>query len=128
MSLFALAPLVLSAAALPSLRPGAEPIDSHWALVSRTSDGDCDLTVTGNGQIYLFTVNGMEAGSPAHYRVSNGDMQPIDWRFTSDSSGSFSRYYMPFRWHRRGGTVTVSVTGESCAMSSSFQWRPWGAN
>lgn len=127
MSLLALAPLALSAAALPSLRASAEPIDAHWALVSRTRDGDCDLTVTGNGQVYLFTVNGMEAGSSARYRVSNGDMKPIDWRVSSDSSGSFSRYYMPFRWHRRGGTVTVSVTSEGCAMTSTFQWQRAGS-
>jgi hypothetical protein len=126
MSLFALAPLALSAAAMPPLRPSAEPVDSQWEVVGSTRDGDCALTVTGNGRIFLLSVSGMDAGSPARYQVSNGDMKPLNWRVTSDSSGSFARYYLPFRWHRPGGTVTVSVTSESCTMSSSFQWRVTG--
>jgi hypothetical protein len=122
MPLFALAPLAFSAAIMPSLHPSVEPIDSHWAVIDRVSQDGCDLTVTGDGKVYLVTVTGMKPNMPARYLVANGDMKPINWRVNSDSSGSFARYYMPFRWHRPGGTVTVSVTSESCAISSSFEW------
>jgi len=126
MPLLTLATIMLTAAAMPPLRAAAGPIDSNWAVVDRTREGDCGLTVTGNGKIYLITVTGMDANAPARYLVRNGDMKPVNWRVTSDSTGSFARYYMPFRWHRDGGTVTVSVSSDSCAISSSFAWRKAG--
>ncbi|MGE3692831.1 MAG: hypothetical protein AB7F98_15760 [Novosphingobium sp.] len=127
MSLLAIAPLTLAGAAFPSLRQAAEPAESRWAVIDRVEADNCDMTVTGDGRVFLFTVTGLNPNIPARYRISNGDMKPIDWRVSSDSSGSFARYYMPFRWHRPGGTVTVSLSSASCTISSSFDWRRSGA-
>ena len=122
MPLAAIAPLFLAAAMLPA-SPGVAPADSHWPEVARVADGDCAIVVTGNGRFYRIAASGLGPGAPGRYVLANGDMKPIDWLVRADASGQFARYYLPFRWHRRGGEVTVSVTSERCAISASFPWQ-----
>lgn len=115
--------LAALAAALPA---AAQPVDGEWPEVAYAENGQCAISVTGNGQVYRIAVSGLEPGEAGHYVLSNGDMTPIDWSIRANASGEFSRYYMPFRWHREGGTVSVSVSSESCALSASFPWQRAG--
>ena len=50
-------------------------------------------------------------------------MKPLDWSVRATSVGEFARYYLPFRWHRDGGEVLVSIVSERCNLSASFIWQ-----
>ena len=100
-----------------------EPADSSWAEVARVRDGGCALSVTGNGQFYRIAASGLGAGAPGQLILSNGDMKPLDWTIRAATDGGFARYYLPFRWHRTGGNVTVSVESARCDLSTTFAWR-----
>ncbi|GAA4764950.1 hypothetical protein [Novosphingobium ginsenosidimutans] len=108
--------------ALVLAAPAAAAIDDSWPLLVEAGDADCTLTVSGNGRFVLIAAKGLGAGDTARYQLRNGDMTPIDWTVRADASGRFARYYVPFRWGRRGGTVQVDVTSESCRLSASFPW------
>lgn len=103
--------------------PVSAAIDADWAEVATASDGQCTLTVTGNGQAYRIAVSGLEPGAAGRYFLTNGNMKPIDWTIRADGNGTFARYYMPFRWGERGGTVGVAVDADDCSVSASFPWR-----
>jgi hypothetical protein len=103
--------------------PAAAQIDSNWPEVAYASDGRCAISVTGNGQTYRIGITGLEPGEAGRYLLTNGDMTPIDWSIRADGNGGFARYYLPFRWHRDGGTVSVSVTTADCAVTAAFPWR-----
>ena len=113
--------LALAALALPAV-PALAAIDSGWAEVANAKSDDCELSVTGNGRTYRIDVTGLGAGTAARYRLRNGDMKPLDWLVRADAGGRFARYYVPFRWHRRGGTVQVAVDSGRCNLSASFDW------
>lgn len=117
---------LLIAALATALPAAARPIDGDWPEVVYVEDGRCAISVTGNGQAYRIAVIGFEPGEAARYVLTNGDMKPIDWSVRANGDGLFARYYMPFRWHRDGGTVSVSVNSESCALTASFPWQRAG--
>ena len=102
------------------------PVDAGWDEIARSSNGDCEMVVTGNGRFYRIAVSGLGAGEGARYRLSNGDMKPIDWQVRADSSGRFARYYVPFRALRQGGEVDVTLAGSSCSVGASFAWQRAG--
>lgn len=103
-----------------------EPIDSGWPELARARNGDCALSVTGNGRFYRISVSGLGAGAPGRFFLANGDMKPLDWTIRAAGDGGFARYYLPFRWHRSGGDVTVSVESARCDLSTTFAWRRSG--
>ncbi|MEA3263431.1 MAG: hypothetical protein U9R07_08095 [Pseudomonadota bacterium] len=109
-------------AALLVAGPAAAMADSDWPVLAEASDADCALTITGNGRFVLIAAEGLGEGSPARYQLRNGDMKPIDWSVRADAAGRFARYYVPFRWGQRGGTVQVEVISDSCRLSASFPW------
>ena len=113
--------LALAALALPAV-PALAAIDSGWAEVAYAKSDDCELSVTGNGRTYRIEATGLGAGAAARYRLSNGDMRPLDWSVRADADGRFERYYVPYRWHRRGGTVQVAVSSAHCNVSAAFDW------
>lgn len=118
----ALLPLVaLSLAA--SAATAAGPIDSAWPEVARAEDGDCTLSVTGNGQFYRIAASGLGAGASGRLFLSNGDMTPLDRTIRATGNGGFARYYIPFRWNRDGGDVLVSVESARCTISTGFAWQ-----
>jgi len=102
--------------------PASAAIDSGWPVLAEASDADCSLTVSGNGRFVLIAAGGLEPGDAVRYQLRNGDMAPIDWTVRADGSGRFARYYIPFRWGQRGGTVQVDVTSASCQLSARFPW------
>jgi hypothetical protein len=106
----------------------AAPIGAAWPTVAAARDGDCALEVTGNGKFFLIAATGLGAGQEARYRLSNGDMKPIDWSIRASDGGRFARYYLPFRWGHageriEGGLVAVSVATPDCAVSATFPWK-----
>ena len=113
--------LALSLAA--SAATAADPADSAWPEVARAQDGDCALKVTGNGQFYRIAASGLGADSPGRFLMANGDMKPLDWTIRATGGGGFARYYLPFRWHREGGEVLVSLESARCNLTTSFAWR-----
>ena len=113
--------LALSLAA--SAAPAAAPIDSAWPEVARAQDGNCALSVTGNGRFYRIVASGLGTGAPGRLFLANGDMKPLDWTIRAAGDGGFARYYLPFRQHRDGGEVLVSVESARCSVATTFAWR-----
>ena len=72
-------------------------IDAPWPEVARAQDGDCELSVTGNGRFYRIAASGLGSEAPAQFFLSNGDMKPLDWSIRAAGDGGFARYYLPFR-------------------------------
>ena len=104
----------------------AGPVDTDWPEVARTEAGDCTLSVTGNGQFYRIAASGLGAAAPGRFTLANGDMKPLDWTIRATGDGGFARYYLPFRWHRDGGDVLVSLQSARCNLSASFAWQRAG--
>ena len=96
--------------------------DSDWAEAASVREGECALSVTGNGRFFRIAASGLEPGSSGRFVLANGDMEPLDWRIRANGAGQFARYCLPFRWHRDGGTVAVSLDGGGCALRASFDW------
>ena len=111
--------LTLAASAVAA----AGPVDSAWPEVARAEDGDCTLSVTGNGRFYRIAASGLGADASGRFFLSNGDMKPLDWTIRATGDGGFARYYQPFRWNRTGGDVLVSFQSARCDLSARFAWR-----
>ncbi|MCA1662635.1 MAG: hypothetical protein LC648_11040 [Novosphingobium sp.] len=120
--------LAIAALALVDAAPSraAEPIDAGWSEVARDRDGECRLSVTGEGRFFRIAATGLRSGEPARLFLSNGDMKPLDWAVRADGRGEFARYYLPFRWHRGGDTVAVSLESGDCALFAAFDWERAG--
>lgn len=118
-----LALLALLAAPGSLLAAPAGAAEGDWPVLAFAQDRDCRLEVTGNGQIFLIAASGLGDGAHGRYSVTNGDMQPIDWTITATPGGRIARYYKPFRWHREGGQVSVTVETARCRVSASFPWK-----
>ncbi|MBS0483383.1 MAG: hypothetical protein JSR96_14810 [Proteobacteria bacterium] len=108
--------------------PAAAALDSDWPVLASDDDGDCRLTVTGNGKVFLIAATGLGAGEAARYQLANGTMRPIDWAVTASDGGRFARYYVPFRagdadGRIEGGQVQVSISTAACTVSAAFPWR-----
>ena len=110
-------------ALLTALQVAAAPIDASWSEVARDRDGDCRLSVTGEGRFFRIAGSGLTSGEAGRLVLTNGDMKPIDWRVRADRDGEFARYYLPFRWRRDGDTVAVSLASGSCELFAVFDWR-----
>ena len=100
-----------------------ETVDGRWSEVARARDGDCRMTITGNGRFYRVAATGLAPGERGRFVLTNGGMTPLDWSVRADAGGGFARYYLPFRWHRAGDTVAVALDTPSCGISASFDWR-----
>lgn len=114
---------VLALALAPGAATAAEPIDARWPEVARAQDGDCELSVTGNGRFYRIAASGLGADAPGRLFLANGDMKPLDWSIRAADDGGFARYYLPFRWHRRGDQVLVAVQSGRCDLTTTFAWQ-----
>ena len=114
---------ILALTLAASAAAAAGPVDSAWPEVARAEDGDCTLSVTGNGRFYRIAASGLGADASGRFLLSNGDMKPLDWTIRATGDGGFARYYQPFRWNRAGGDVLVSFQSARCDLSASFAWR-----
>lgn len=102
--------------------PARAALDQHWPEIASDRDGECRLEVTGTGRIFRLAAYGLGDGASGRYIVTNGAMTPLDWSIRANPSGSFARYYMPFRFGSRGDVVTVAVQSDRCDLSVSFPW------
>ena len=100
----------------------AEAVDAGWSEIARDRDGDCRLKVTSEGRFFRIAASGLGAGEPARFFLSNGDMKPIAWTVRADGDGEFARYYLPFRWHRDGDAVAISLESGRCELFAAFDW------
>ncbi len=93
-----------------------------WPRVAQQADGTCDLQVRGNGKFFKIAVRGLYPSETARFELTNEDMTPIRFVLKADDSGEWTKYYLPFLWHHRSGTVGISVEGEECALNTAFSW------
>lgn len=119
LSVLAVACLVLAGPA------SARPIDAAWPEVVRAEQGECSLSITGDGRFFRIAASGLGAGERARYVLENGDMRPIDWQVRADSNGEFARYYLPWRENHGDSQVTVSIDSASCRLTVGFPFRAY---
>ena len=118
----------LLAAATLAVPASAAPVADGWPTVAAAFDNerDCALAVTGNGRFYRIAASGYPPGTRARLAIANSDMKPIDRVVRIDGAGRHADFYLPFLWHRDGGTVSVSVSTPACSLAVAFAWRRAG--
>ena len=94
-----------------------------WTQVDYVEDGDCRAEVRTNGQFYRIAQSGLRPGEVVSFQLRNADVRPVQHRFVADSDGAWREFYVPFLWHREGGTVRVELDSASCPQNLSFEWR-----
>lgn len=127
-----LLPLMLAAAlpeqplALHHVQDAKGTVERSWRMLARNQDERCGIEVTGDGRFFRITMFGLAPGEIGILQLANADIRPLRFRFRSDESGRFSKIYLPFLWHRDGGTVSLNASGDSCDVRLSFAWRKTG--
>lgn len=126
----ALAVLALLLGAMPA-QAGRQITDS-WPVLASDRDGDCGLSITGNGKIMQLRAAGLEPGTPLRLTLTNAAMRPIDWSVRAGTGGEWTQLYIPFLWGNgdgstrsanNGGAVSVVLTSRDCALGASADWR-----
>ncbi len=108
--------------ALAASPAASRSITDTWPLLEIDRDGDCELSITGNGKIMQIAATGLLPGERARLRLANADMKPLDWRVLADRNGDWSQLYIPFLWDNSGGAVSVVLEGSTCSLSASAPW------
>jgi hypothetical protein len=117
----------LMLAALGALSGPAVALDEivaerGWQQVDYVEDGDCRAEVRGNGQFYRIAQAGLRPGEVVYFHLENEDIEPVEYRLVADADGAWRQFYVPFLWHRDGGTVSVDLQSASCSLALSFEW------
>ena len=94
-----------------------------WVQVDYVEDDVCRAEVRTNGQFYRIAQAGLDPGEVVAFHLQNSDVRPVEYRFVADSDGAWREFYVPFLWHRDGGTVSVALDSRSCSQRLSFAWR-----
>ena len=94
-----------------------------WVQVDYVEDGDCRAEVRTKGQFYRIAQAGLRPGELVDFQLRNSGVRPVEYRFVADSDGAWREFYVPFLWHRYGGTVRVDLQSASCRQSLSFDWK-----
>ena len=84
--------------------------------------GECRAEVRGNGQFYRIAGTGLRPGEVVSFHLENADVRPVEYRLIANSDGAWRQFYVPFLWHREGGTVRVDLQSATCTLSLSFGW------
>jgi hypothetical protein len=123
---------ILIAAAMLACTTGAAAYDPivtkrGWTRVDLYDDGLCAGEIGTNGKFYVITVLGFEPGETARFRLTNGNMKPIDREVRINRQGGWQEYYIPFRFavdadEARGALVNATLTGSRCRVPLSFTW------
>lgn len=93
-----------------------------WERVDRFESGECRGEAGTNGRFYVLSAQGFAPGEAVFLTITNGDMKPIERAVRADAGGEWSDYYIPFRYLRAGGTVEVTLAGDSCVVPLGFAW------
>ena len=94
-----------------------------WVQVDYVEDGDCRAEVRTNGQFYRIAQQGLQPGEPVNFYLQNSNVRPVEHRFVANADGAWREFYVPFLWHRDGGSVFVALESRSCSQRLSFDWR-----
>ena len=94
-----------------------------WEQVDYAENGACRAEVRGNGRFYRIAGEGVRPGEVVRFHLQNENLGPVDYRVVANGDGAWREFYIPFTWHRDGGTVNVSLASESCSLSLSFAWQ-----
>lgn len=93
-----------------------------WTQVDYAEEGDCRAEVRTNGQFYRIAGAGLEPGEVVGFHLANAHVRPVEYRVAADADGAWRKFYVPFLWHRDGGTVLVDLESASCHLALSFEW------
>jgi hypothetical protein len=93
-----------------------------WTQVDYAEQGDCRAEVRTNGQFYRIAGVGLQPGERIDFHLENAGVKPVEYHLSADSGGAWRQFYVPFLWHRSGGTVSVDVRSASCNLALSFDW------
>ena len=93
-----------------------------WTHVDFAESGECRAEVRGNGQFYRIAGTGLRPGEVVSFHLENADVRPVEYRLIANSDGAWRQFYVPFLWHRDGGTVSVDLRSASCTLNLSFDW------
>jgi len=93
-----------------------------WAQVDYAERGDCRAEVRSNGQFYRIAGAGLRPGETVGFHLRNTEVAPVEYRIAADTDGTWRQFYVPFLWHREGGTVLVDLQSASCSLVLSFAW------
>lgn len=120
-------PVPLGAAAALAVVLAASPAASRtitdgWPLLAFDRDQGCELAIVSSGKTMQITARGLLPGERVRLHIDNAGMKPIDWRVLASRDGAWSQIYVPFLWHRSGGTVSVRLEGSTCSLSASAPW------
>ena len=107
---------------VPALALDEIVAEHGWAQVDYAEDGECRAEVRGNGQFYRIAGEGLRPGEVVSFHLENADIKPVEYRVVANSDGAWRQFYVPFLWHRDGGTVSVDLQSATCALSLSFDW------
>jgi hypothetical protein len=108
--------------ALCASAASSRTITDSWPQLGFARDGNCELTISGNGKTLMIAASGLLPGERARFRLANAAIKPLDWRVLANRNGNWSQYYVPFQWGQAGGNVSVILEGSTCRMSASAPW------
>lgn len=97
-------------------------IGDKWPMLAFAEDRGCDMAITSSGKTMQFRAGGMIPGEAVRFQLTNGDMVPLDYSLYADQRGELVRYYVPFRFHRDGGEVSVNLSAARCSLAASAPW------
>ena len=120
-SIFRLAGL-LALTAGAWMAAAAHASDSAWPRVAHAENEFCEIDVSSNGKFFRIDTSGLVPGSVGRFVLTNEDIAPLRYAMLADSEGQWSKYYLPFLWHRPSGVVSVELRNGDCAISASFPW------
>lgn len=93
-----------------------------WERVAYVKGGGCEAEIGSNGQFYVIAIYGMRPGEIGHFYLTNEDIIPISHGIRANRVGNWSKYYIPFLWHRDSGMVAINIDSQSCSLNLSFEW------
>ena len=94
-----------------------------WPLLGFARAGDCELAITSSGRAMQWRASGLIPGEALRLRLTNGDMVPIERILYAKADGSAAQFYLPFRFNRDGGNVTVMIDASRCQLSAAAPWQ-----
>ena len=119
---FALGGLAILALTGPAMALDEIIGSREWRQVDYAEQGRCRGEVRSNGLFYRIAGQGQRPGEEVRVWLQNEDVRPVEHRVVADGDGRWRDFYVPFLWHRDGGTVRVSLASERCRLDLSFEW------
>ena len=97
-------------------------VSDNWPLLGFARAGDCKLAITSSGRAMQWRASGLIPGEALRLRLTNGDMVPIERILYAKADGTAAQFYLPFRFNRDGGNVTVMIDASRCQLTATAPW------